>query len=109
MAYNEHLGERIKRVFDEKKLDYTSKKMFGGLCILILNKMVVGIVKEEMMARIGKDAYDEALTKGGVRKMDFTGREMKGYVFIDQDVIDMDSELEYWIDKSIEFHKTLIK
>lgn len=69
----------------------------------------MGIVKEELMARIGKTVYEDALTKTGVRKMDFTGREMKGYVFVAPDAIDSDPQLTYWINLSLEFNKTLIK
>ena len=69
--------------------------------------MCVGIVKNDLMARIGKNNYENALKKQGCRAMDFTGKPMKGYVFLEPEAIDMDSEFEYWIDLSLEFNKTL--
>lgn len=82
--------------------------MMGGLTFMIQNKMCVGIVKEELMARIGKDNYEKALQNPGCREMDFTGKSMKGYVFVEPGAIDMESELVYWIELSLEFNKTLV-
>lgn len=104
MAYDEYLGERIKRILDDKKVEYLEKKMFGGLCFMVDSKMCVGIVKDELMARIGTDAYEEALKKEGCKEMNFTGRAMKGYVFLDAEATDMEEDLEYWIQLSLDFN-----
>ena len=60
------------------------------------------------MARIGKDKYEVAINKQGCRQMDFTGKPMKGYVFLAPKALDMDHELEYWLDLSLEFNKMLL-
>jgi len=104
MAYDAYQEERINRILDEMKLDYHSKKMMGGLCYMMDDKMLCGIVKNQLMARIGVDAYEEALTKDHVSEMNFTGRAMKGYVFVDEEGMDMDEDLEYWIQKCIDFN-----
>lgn len=104
MAYSEQLAERIHEVLDEKKIDFLAKKMMGGLTFMIDSKMCVGVVKETLMARIGVDAYEAALTKKGCLPMDFTGRPMKGYVFIAPDGIDFDEDLEYWIQLALDFN-----
>ena len=104
MAYNEHLADRINGILKEKNASFYEKKMFGGLCFMVEEKMCIGIVKEEIMARIGVDKYDEALSKPGCREMNFTGRPMKGYVFIDEEAIDLDHDLEYWVQLALEFN-----
>lgn len=104
MAYNEYIADRIKHILDNKKSNYFEKKMFGGLCFMVNDKMCLGIVKDEVMARIGVDAYEEALTKEGCNEMNFTGRPMKGYVFLNQEVIDLDTDLEYWVDLALAFN-----
>ncbi len=104
MAYDNHLAERITRIFEDKKLNTEEKKMMGGLCYMLDDKMCCGIVKNELMARIGPDKYEEALQMPGCNEMNFTGRPMKGYVFIDGDAIDTEDQLEYWIDLCIAFN-----
>jgi len=102
MAFDEYLAERINRILNDKKVHFTSKKMMGGLCYLVNDKMLVGIVKNELMARIGEDAYSKALKKEGCKEMNFTGRPMKGYVFVEPQAIDMDHDLSYWVDLALE-------
>jgi len=107
MAYDENLADRIRKSLHEKKAPFHEKKMMGGLTFMVHDKMCVGIVKNDLMARIGKDNYESAIKKQGCRQMDFTGKPMKGYVFLEPEALDMDVELEYWIDISLEFNKTL--
>ncbi len=104
MAYDEHLAERIQKILDEKKVNYFDKKMFGGIAFMVDEKMCVGIVKENLMARIGPDAYEEALTKHGCKEMSFTGRPMKGYVYVEPQAVDMDADLEYWVQLCLDFN-----
>lgn len=104
MAYDEHLGDRIIQDLKQKKVDFEAKKMMGGLCFMVDQKMCVGIVKNALMCRIGPDAYEKALENGGVRPMDFTGRPMKGYIFVEPDAIDLDDQLSYWIDLCLAFN-----
>ncbi len=104
MAYDEYLAERIKRVLKDKNTAFVEKKMMGGLCFMVDDKMCVGITKNNLMARIDPDIYEEALTKPGCQEMNFTGRPMKGFVFIEPEGIDMDEELEYWIQLCLDFN-----
>jgi TfoX/Sxy family transcriptional regulator of competence genes len=101
MAYDTHLAERIERLFADRKLTYRTMNMMGGWCLMLDEKMCVGIVKEQLMARVGTDNYEVCLAKEGCSEMNFTGRAMKGYVFVDQDALDIDSELEFYIDLCI--------
>lgn len=102
MAYDELLADKIRLELDKKKVAYEEKKMFGGLCFMVDDKMCVGIIKDEMMARIDPEVEEEALTKRGARPMDFTGRPMRGYLNIEQEGLDED--MEYWIDLCLDFN-----
>jgi TfoX/Sxy family transcriptional regulator of competence genes len=104
MAYNEFLADRIRMVLKEKNVVYLEKAMMGGLTFMVDDKMCVGIVKEDLMARIDPDIYDEALKKKGCREMDFTHRPMKGFVFVEPEGIDMDQDLEYWIHLALDYN-----
>ena len=104
MAYDEHLGNRVSHILKEKKASYIAKKMMGGLCFMVDDKMCVGIVKDELMARIGPDAYETALQKDGCKEMNFTGRSMKGYVFLEPTAVDLEKDLEYWVQLCLDFN-----
>lgn len=109
MAYDENLADRIRMNLHEKGVNFQEKKMMGGLTFMVQDKMCVGIVKNDLMARIGKENDEMALRKPGCRVMDFTGKPMKGYVFVDPSAVDMDSELDYWISLCLDFNSTLTK
>jgi hypothetical protein len=104
MAYDNYLEERIDRILKEKGIHHESKKMMGGLCYMVDDKMCIGIIKDNLMARVGPDFYEEALGLEGAREMDFTKRPMKGYVYIGPDGIDMEDQLEFWIDKCLAYN-----
>lgn len=104
MAYNEFLADRIRQYFNSKRIVFIEKKMMGGLAFMIDDKMCVGIIKEDLMARIGPVNKPNALTRKACREMDFTGRPMKGFVMINPEGTDMDDDLEYWIDLALEFN-----
>ncbi len=110
MAYNEYIADRIRQIFRERKANFYEKKMMGGLCFMVNDKMCCGIhfdKKKEMdllMARIGPDAIDEAMKKEGCLPMDFTGRPMKGFVFVTPDGFDLDVDLEYWVQLCLDFN-----
>lgn len=104
MAYDTHLAERITRIFNDHKLSPREMKMMGGLCYMLNEKMCVGIVKNQLMARVGPDNYEQCLSKEGCSEMNFTGRAMKGYVFVAEEALDMESELAFYIDLAIGFN-----
>lgn len=78
--------------------------MFGGLCFMVNDKMYVGVVKDELMARIHPEVYEKALQKEGCSEMNFTGRPMKGFVFVSQEATDLDTDLEYWLQLALDFN-----
>jgi len=104
MAYNEFLSDRIKQFFKEKAVYFEEKEMMGGLTFMVEQKMCVGVVKNSLMVRIDPDIYENVLGKKGSREMDFTKRPMKGFVFVDPEGYDLDSDLEYWINLALEYN-----
>ena len=104
MAYNEMLAERVREILAHKKLPVEEKKMMGGLTFMVNGKMCVGISKDDLMARIAPEVYTDALSKKGCRPMDFTGKPMVGFVFIDSDGTGSDKELEDWVKLALDFN-----
>lgn len=104
MAYDEHLAERIRRTFQEKGIRAEEKKMMGGICYLVNDKMCAGVIKNKLMARLDPDVYEEALKKPGCSVMDFTRRPMKGFVYVDPEGTDMDSDLAGWIQLCLDYN-----
>lgn len=104
MAYNEFLADRIAQFFTEKSVPFEAKKMMGGLCFMVDGKMCVGVNRDEVMARIHPDVYEESLKKDGCREMNFTGRPMKGFVFLTEDATDLDEDLSSWLQLALDFN-----
>ncbi len=104
MAFNEKLSNRIREALQEvPKVD--ERLMFGGICYMVNGKMCIGVVKDEMMCRIGPDSYEDALEKTGCRELVFTGKPMKGSVYISEDGMKSKKDFEYWIRMSLAFNK----
>lgn len=101
MAYDTRLAGRIREHVGARR-GVTEKPMFGGLCFLLDGKMFAGIVGEELMARVGPDAHDEAVARPHARIMDFTGRPMRGYVFVGPDGMRTKPSLARWLDQCAE-------
>ena len=104
MAYNQYLEERISRILNEKKVFFKGKKMMGGITFMVNEKMCVGIIKDDLMLRIDPDIYEECIQKPGCRPMDFTKRPMKGFVYVSPEAVDLDNDLEMWIQLALDFN-----
>ena len=102
MAYDPGLAQRVREVLADRP-GVSERAMFGGLAFLVDGKMFVGIRNSSLMARIGPEHYQDALAMAGVRVMDFTGRPMKGYVYIDPQAISADRDLQAWVLWCVEF------
>ena len=105
MAANEKLIERIRMVLRERSVE--EKRMFGGLTFMVDGHMCCGVGKEGMMVRVGPDAYDACVRQPGARPMDFTGRQMKGLVWIDPGSVTSKRALSKWVKKGVAFIETL--
>ena len=101
MTFDERLAERIRRLIHGDQ-GISERKMFGGLCFMTNGNMCFGIVGNELMLRVGVDAYEETLAQAHVREMDFTGRSIRGMVYITQDGISEDENLSEWLRRGLD-------
>jgi len=105
MAIDEGLAARIREALGTARI--TEKKMFGGIAFMSRGHMFAGIAKEALMVRVGPEAYAASLKRPHAREMDFTGRPMKGYVFVDPPGFEADADLAHWVNAGLSFVATL--
>lgn len=106
MAYDEGTAQRIRDVLGPKS-DFTERKMFGGLAFMVRGNMCLGVLGESIMARVGPERYGDMLARTYVREMDFTGRPMVGYVFVDPEGFEDDADLEAIVHDCLKFNSGL--
>jgi TfoX/Sxy family transcriptional regulator of competence genes len=104
VAYNETLADRIRLSFDNVP-KVQEKKMMGGLTFMVNGKMCVGVMKDDLMVRISPNVYEESLEKPGCRQMKFTGKPLKGFVFVDDEGTKTKKSLDYWLSLALDFNK----
>lgn len=106
MAYDEGLAHRLRELLGDDAA-VSEKKMFGGLCFLHAGHMVCGIVRDELMLRVGPEAYDACLAEPHAREMDFTGRALRGMIYVGTDGFAEDEDLEAWVERARSYARTL--
>ena len=106
MAYDEGLAERIRDLTEDRSAP-SERKMFGGLCFMLGGNMACGIVGNELMVRVGPTAWSEALAQPHAREMDFTGRSMKGMVYVGEAGLSEDEDLAAWLDRGTSYAASL--
>jgi TfoX/Sxy family transcriptional regulator of competence genes len=106
VAFDERLAARIDALIGERD-GISSRRMFGGIAWMLDGNMACGVVREDLMLRLGPDGASAALTELGVRPMDFTGRPMRGYVFADAEATASDAALATWVERSLAFAAAL--
>jgi TfoX/Sxy family transcriptional regulator of competence genes len=105
MAFDDALAERLRdRLRD--RFGVSERKMFGGLVFFLYGNMVVGVIGDDLMARVGPAHMEAALARPGARVFDFTGRPMRGWVLVAGDELD-DDALDEWIETTSAFVETL--
>lgn len=105
MPYNEKLADRVREIISLTESTVTEKKMFGTLCFMVGDKMCVGVEEERLMVRINPELRAEALAKDGCQPMAHSGRVMKGFVFLDLNVVNTNKKLDYWIQLALAYNK----
>jgi hypothetical protein len=112
MAYSEYLVERVRQRLQKANIT-EEKEMMGGLIFMVNDKMCLGIdldktkKTDRLMVRVGKAPYDSLLFKKGSRQMDFTGNVMRGFLFIDPEGFDSEEDLDFWVEKALEFNSLI--
>ena len=104
MAFNEKLADRVREIISLTHKKVEEKKMFGGMCFMVNGKMCVGVEANRMMVRFDPALTDEVMEKDGAHPMDFTSKVMKGFVFVDIDVLNTKKKLTYWVGLAIAYN-----
>ena len=112
MAYSEYQADRIRQRLSQVNLT-EEKIMMGGLIFMVNHKMCIGLDidkktgQDRLMVRVGKAKHDELIFKKGSREMDFTGRVMRGFLFIEPEGFDSEDDLNFWIEKALYFNREI--
>lgn len=105
MAYDEGLAQRLTDFFEGRE-DVSTRKMFGGLCFMVSGHMCCGIVGDRLMARAGPDQYENCLNKPHASEMDFTGKSMKGFVYVSAEGFESDADFDFWVSACESFSRS---
>jgi hypothetical protein len=100
MAYDEALAQRVRTVLGSRR-GISERRMFGGLCFMLDGRMCSGVLGADLIVRVRPDDFADALSEPGARPMDFTGRPMKGFLFVDRRGTGTDEGLAEWIDRGV--------
>ena len=107
MPYDQDLAHRIRAVLADEGVDAVERQMFGGLAFMVRGHMTVGIVRDDLMVRVGKDAHDDAVAHPHAREMELTGRAMRGIVQVAPAGVDSDRDLRAWVARGLAFTGSL--
>lgn len=106
MAYNERVANRVREVLASRK-SVAEIRMMGGLCFTLRGHMCCGVLKDDLVVRVGFEGYESALAEPHARPMDFTGRPLKGFVFVGPDGYKTARTLARWVLRAIDFAASL--
>ena len=101
MAYDEELAERIRIALADRN-DVREQKMFGGIAFMIRDRMAIGVIRDDLIVKVGNDAAAEALAQPHARPMDFSGRPAKGMVYVAPAGVGTDEELRNWVERALQ-------
>jgi TfoX/Sxy family transcriptional regulator of competence genes len=105
MAFNEKMADSVREIISQTHNNIEEKRMFGGLCFMVNDKMCVGVESQRLMVRFDPARIDEIMEKEGCMPMDFTNKVMKGFAFVDSSVLNTKKKLEYWIKVALEYNQ----
>ena len=106
MAFDEGLAQRVRELLEEMP-GCGEKKLFGGVCFLMRGNMACGIIGDKLIVRIGPEGYEDSLKRPHIRKFDFTGRPMKGWIVVSDPGYDADADLASWVQRGVRYALSL--
>ncbi|MBW3581477.1 MAG: TfoX/Sxy family protein [Euryarchaeota archaeon] len=104
MAFDETLAERVRKRLDA--VPFEERKMFGGLAFMVNGHMCCGILNDRLVVRLDPDEAQKLLSRAHVSQMDFTGRPMRGYLYVAAAGLKTGAQLASWLERSVRFVKT---
>jgi TfoX/Sxy family transcriptional regulator of competence genes len=106
MPYDDHLAERVRRLLGEQR-GVSEKSMFGGRAFFVRGNLCVCVERDELLVRVGPEAYVDALRRPHAREMDVTGRPMKGFVLVGSAGVRAPAALRAWVARGVRYAKAL--
>ncbi len=106
MAYDEDLAGRVRALLEGHEV-VVEKKMFGGLAFMLNGNMCCGVLKDELILRLGPEGGDRALDEPHTHPMDFTGRPMSNFVVVTPAGVETDDALAGWVDRAVDYASSL--
>jgi TfoX/Sxy family transcriptional regulator of competence genes len=106
MAYDETLADRARDVLASRS-ELSERKMFGGVAFMVAGNMAVGVIGDDLMVRLDPADAEKALAEPHVRPMDFTGKPMKGMIYVDSAGTEADEDLAGWVEAGAAFAESL--
>ena len=102
MAYDEELAGRVRAALAAQP-DVEETKMFGGLSFMLAGQMCCGVLKDDLVVRVGTDGFDQLLKQPHVRAFDFTGRPSTGMVYVAGPGLTSDQALDTWVQRAVDY------
>lgn len=106
VAYDEALADRVRELLSARA-DVSERTMFGGLVFMLAGNMACGVLGEDLIVRLDRDESERALQEDGIRPFDFTGKPMKGIVYVSPERTSDDAGLAEWVETGADFAATL--
>jgi TfoX/Sxy family transcriptional regulator of competence genes len=106
VAYDEQLASRVRATLGAHA-GVDEKKMFGGLSFMLGGQMCCGVLKDQLVVRVGAKGLDDVLAQPHARPMDFTGRPLSGMVYVAAAGLGTDRELDAWVHRGLEYVRTI--
>ena len=104
MAYDTTLADRATDFFTSKRVSFYTKRMFGGLCYMVNEKMCIGVMSDRLMLRLGTEIAEAVADAEGVLPMDFTGRPMPGFIYVTAETLDAEAALRVWLQRALDYN-----
>jgi TfoX/Sxy family transcriptional regulator of competence genes len=106
MAYDEELADRVRDLLSARS-EVSERKMFGGIAFMVSGNMACGVLKEDLIVRLGDEEGEKAIAEDGVRPFDFTGKPMKGIVYVSPERVSDDGGLAEWVEAGADYASSL--
>jgi TfoX/Sxy family transcriptional regulator of competence genes len=104
VVYNEALARRVRIVLAAQP-EVEEKRMFGGLSFMVGGQMCCGVLKDDLVVRVGSEQFDEVLAQPDVRPFDFTGRPSTGMVYVASTGLSSEQVLRVWVQHGLNYVK----
>ncbi len=104
MAYNEKLAERVREMIGNSGKKFEEKKMFGGICFMVNDKMCAGVDKDQLMVRLDPGLVEQVVEMEGCSQMEMAGKPMKGFVWVEGGALGTKTKLQYWLDLALDYN-----